>query len=117
MLELIAPLNDEETYQYEALNWLVYDDDLQLPIPETEADANTFIERYVFVSFYFATLKKSISWYNKLNFLSPTGVCDWHSEEIFETTKEKRGIMCDDDDGGGGGIPTSLRVGTFMTMT
>lgn len=101
-------LDDKDTYQHEALLWLVDDDGLDLPIPETQAEKDTLIERYIFAAFYFGAWPNKAAWLETLNFLSPDSVCNWNKNETLDDDGRLQGVVCDDV-----GVPTSLSVGTF----
>jgi len=96
-----------------ALNWIVEEDGLQLPIPgssssggdgdEDDDAAQTLLERYALALFYFAT--NGDGWELKNNFLSPFYHCSWNSaytvglgDSIDVTiSTESQGIICNDD--------------------
>lgn len=79
MLETLMPVSgdlllDESTFQYQAFEWLVFDDPRDLD-PEVTTD-QTIIDRYVAALLYFAT--DGENWVEQYDFLSATHFCDWN---------------------------------------
>ena len=89
--EIVLPIsnNDEslfynkETYQYQSLYWLMYNDEFSSSIPsQTDDGKHTLIVRYVFATFSYSTYNYNdannvntvLSWYNQLNSLSSTSI-------------------------------------------
>lgn len=77
-------LDDNSTAQYQALQWLAYEDPAGLPIKES--NASTLIERYAAAVLYYST--QGDLWSSDLNFLSNSSVCDWNDGEF--------GLTCED---------------------
>ena len=95
LLELLTPisgldkLQDVTTPQYRAMNWILYEDPASYDIRTTDQQA--LIERYIAVTFYFATTiqgKGGVDWYFTLNFLSEFSICDWNNRG------GRKGIFC-----------------------
>ena len=96
-------LNDETSHQLEALNWLVFDDPLQMDFQNEDRDH--ILDRYRCALFYFATGGPD-SWLNDLNFLSDSSVCDWNT--INDVDKGFGGIDCDLE-----GFVSGIVIGTY----
>eukprot|EP00531_Pseudo-nitzschia_arenysensis_P001950 CAMPEP_0116118554 /NCGR_PEP_ID=MMETSP0329-20121206/2165_1 /TAXON_ID=697910 /ORGANISM="Pseudo-nitzschia arenysensis, Strain B593" /LENGTH=521 /DNA_ID=CAMNT_0003612187 /DNA_START=20 /DNA_END=1585 /DNA_ORIENTATION=+ len=91
-----------------ALNWIVEDDAMQLPIPsqtEIESDDPSVAilrQRFGLALFYFAT--NGDQWEEKYNFLSEYDVCKWsssfgllHGEAFGGDQITVKGIICDQE--------------------
>jgi hypothetical protein len=102
LLDLIGPtvtsniqfLQDPETPQYAALEWMADVDEWNLDI--NSLPLQLWVERYVLVLFYLSTNGKT--WREQYNFLQETSVCEW--SELNE------GVICD------GLYVTELNFGT-----
>lgn len=116
--------SDSRTIEYAAMDWIatndewqvIEDDNLPMTTNPNKVDNNNIddvrrivilsevlIERYVMVLFYLSTNGRF--WKNTLNFLLPTSICQWHSNDM--------GVICTND------LPDDARVmeieiGTFM---
>jgi hypothetical protein len=100
-----------------ALDWIVEEDGLQLPIPGSSSSsggggsgddgddgaAQTLLERYALALLYFST--NGDGWELKNNFLSPFDLCTWNSAYTIKLgdsvnvniTLESQGAICNDD--------------------
>jgi hypothetical protein len=76
-------LSSPGTPQYEALNWLVYDDAANLDF-ELIVSPERLLERFVIELLYFSTGGES--WADSLGFLSASPVCRWNEVE--------KGVVC-----------------------
>lgn len=101
-------LNDTTSYQFEAFEWLLYDDKfIPFQQPETEKDIEQIITRYILAVFYFATSRDQ-EWDTRINFLSvDMDVCTWRGV-IGTTMPSDAGVICTADD-----KPFSLLIRTF----
>jgi hypothetical protein len=77
-------LLNETTPQFQALNWLAYQDPAMLPF--TQSNSSTLVERYVAAVFYYSM--GGPQWSNHLDFLSNHSICDWGIESL--------GVFCDE---------------------
>ena len=105
-------LDDGTSYQFRAFEWLVFDDGMQLPVPETTEEVARLTERYILAAFYFATTRGNSTddgngqvWVDGLNFLSSDTVCDW-GVDLF-VSRFNYGVICNGDD-----VPVELHLGT-----
>jgi hypothetical protein len=74
-------LDDESSPQYQAMEWLVNSDGLQLdPVP-----SYGLYQRYIAVVLYFAT--EGELWKQQFRFLTNTSICSWN-------TDDGRGLFC-----------------------
>ena len=80
-----AALETNSTPQFMALEWLAFDDPMDLPIKET--NQTILLERYAAVVMYYAL--DGPNWNDDHNFLSNTTICDWNN---YETNF---GLFCD----------------------
>ena len=90
-------LDDEESGQFQALKWLVYDDEANVTLDTTSA--THAVERYVVASLYFATGGNSWLQLNDV-FLSQDSICDWNDSADL-------GVFCD-----GNGFVNRISIGT-----
>jgi hypothetical protein len=72
----------ETTPQFQALNWLAYEDPAMLPFKQS--NSSTLVERYVAAVVYFST--GGAQWVNQMNFLSNHSICNW--------TLDNNGVLC-----------------------
>ena len=98
LLALIEPLAGTSvksvgTPQYQAIDWLVNSDPLQLDFESRNLDV--VLDRYVMATVYFATGGEK-NWTNKYNFMSKQNVCLWHVPGAAPGEKA-HGIECNDD--------------------
>jgi hypothetical protein len=86
-----STLDDETSAQYQTMQWVVEDDLAQVP-PSEEF---VLIQRYIVALVHFAM--NGPNWWDQLNFLSSSSVCDWNSDggagcycadEVTGTVKE-----------------------------
>jgi hypothetical protein len=80
-------LLDESSYQYQALQWIVFED--EMTAPQSPKFVASLIERYIIALLYFAT--NGPLWKSKYEFLTPRSVCDWN--EVVEG--DLFGAYCD----------------------
>jgi hypothetical protein len=93
LLDLIGPtvtsniklLQDPETLQYAALQWMADVDTWVVDI--NSLPLQLWVERYVLALFYLSTNGKS--WREQYDFLQETSVCGWSDLELNE------GVICD----------------------
>ena len=81
-------LDDETTFQYQALSWLVFEDFRQVPVhPNTRME---LIQRYIMALLYLST--DGPNWKYQAEFLSFRSVCEWNgvTAEFYEI-----GAFCD----------------------
>jgi hypothetical protein len=100
-------LNDPQSTHYDALTWLVEEDEFVLRNPPQDdvVLSTVILERFVVVVFYFST--RGDAWIRLANFLQPqASVCEWHvpSDTITETEEQCDcipapfiGVGCDPD--------------------
>ena len=114
-------LYDESTAQYRALEWLA-NEDAYLPTLLKDTDGNLtydedelsavsrqlFRERYVIVSFYFAT--NGPNWETDLKFLSNSSVCEWPEINEWEDGDLTNAIRCDELSG----LVNYIRLGKHL---
>jgi Leucine-rich repeat (LRR) protein len=90
-----AVLDDVESPQYQALNWLASDFDETFGKDADLSGAVTshrITNRYALATLYFATTVRERSWLFDLNFLSSDHECDWISN-----TGGDAGVVCGGD--------------------
>lgn len=93
-------LSIEGSPQYRALQWMAFEDGLQLAVPEgdkTTDDGYEFITRFALTVLYYST--NGDNWLFSLDFLQPFSVCLWYNVILFEGqgTQEFKGVSCDDN--------------------
>jgi len=77
--------SNPSTAQSKAADFLSAKDELALPIPETEAAAQRFVQRYVLTVFYYAM--DGPEWKNQMNFLSSVDSCFWFQSITLSPTE------------------------------
>jgi hypothetical protein len=82
-------LFNETTPQYQALNWLAFDDPAMLPLKQT--NTSILIGRYVLAVVYYST--GGPDWFDQMHFLSNRSFCDWQPEKPSGKTR----ILCFED--------------------
>lgn len=83
-------LNNPDTPQNQALQWLAYDDQLHLDPNSNSSAAYEIIQRYAATVLYYAT--RGQRWENQCNFLNTTmSICKWNDVE------KKRGLFCHEE--------------------
>ena len=92
-------LNDENSPQFEALNWIANDDPGNLSVGDTPTE--TISARYVAAVLYYAF--KGDDWVEKYNFLSEGDICKWNHDDF--------GILCGSD-----GSVKTLRLCKFRRL-
>ena len=75
-------MNDTDSPQYKALNWIANKDKANMMVGSTANE--TIKQRYVAAVLYFALHGEN--WINKYNFLTPGPICSWNQETL--------GILC-----------------------
>lgn len=83
--------------QYQAVDWLAHDDELQIGIPTDGNDLTSkpgydLLVRYTMAVFYYATTGKS--WSYDLSFLSSKPTCQWY--QTFAPPIGQVGVLCND---------------------
>ena len=93
--------------QYKAAAWIANDDELEMDIPESidEEDSYIFIQRYVMAVFYYAL--GGVGWKRDAAFLSGDDTCEWDFDLALrfpvpgsDTSEFDYGVSCWDDDAG-----------------
>ena len=97
-------LDDPQTPQYKAMEWLAMYDPLDLQFQTMNEDERyTIIQRYVMAVIYYST--NGENWAVDLDFLTNTSICEWPRKDEFYTND---GIQCNEN-----GHVVSLRLGTY----
>jgi hypothetical protein len=81
-------LENVESPQYHAANWIADNDGMKLDIPQY-GEHIAFVERYVMAVFFYAL--DGPHWKHDLNFLSPNHICTWY-EEFKEDVTSGAGV-------------------------
>ena len=93
--------------QYKAAAWIANDDELEMDIPESidEEDSYIFVQRYVMAVFYYAL--GGVGWKRDAAFLSGDDTCEWDFDLALrfpvpgsDTSEFDYGVSCWDDDAG-----------------
>ena len=102
-------VDDEDSPQYKALDWLANVDEWSNE--DREYDVEMLVERYALTAIFYAT--DGENWKNNLDFLSPDlGVCDWRDYIVFSEDFEFwEGVTCDGD-----GFVEEFSICTFVVM-
>ena len=84
LLELLTPISgdailNESTPQFEAFQWMTYEDSAVLLGINSNTPSAVLIDRFVISLLFFAT--GGPDWFDKMNFLTNSSVCDWHSQQ------------------------------------
>jgi hypothetical protein len=82
-------LSSPGTLQYQALNWLSYDDPANLDFELVSSD--DLLERFVMALLYFSTGGED--WADSSGFLSALSVCSWN--EYSDSGSLNFGVLCD----------------------
>ena len=69
--------DDVRSPQSRALNWMVYEDPLQLEPPRSAAETNKIAQRFALTVLFYATGGET--WVSSHNFLSGEDECEWNS--------------------------------------
>jgi hypothetical protein len=80
---------NETTPQFQAFNWLAFEDPAMLPFKQT--NTSILIGRYVLAVVYFST--GGPDWFDQTRFLSNYSFCDWQAEKPSGKTR----ILCYED--------------------
>lgn len=93
--------------QYKAAAWIANDDELEMDIPESidEEDSYIFVQRYVMAVFYYAL--GGVGWKRDAAFLSGDDTCEWDFDLALkfavpgsDISEFDYGVSCWDDDAG-----------------
>jgi hypothetical protein len=82
-------LEDEESPQFQALRWLVYEDEANIDLGTTFAI--NVIERYAVATLFFATNGDTWTSFHNYTFLSEDSVCEWNDADADS------GVFCNFD--------------------
>jgi hypothetical protein len=112
----IAAFTNSDSGEYNALQWLVHEDPLQL---HPKQDAERLLQRYALVSFYYA----SNDWKDETNWLDVTNECTWYgvvcdtnSKKSSETSPSMVVVALEfSNNGYGGTIPPDLTLLNHLT--
>lgn len=94
LVQLLTPVSGESLFnqstpQFQAINWLAFEDNHTFPIQNTSFTVLT--ERYIMALLYLAT--DGANWVSGLEFLSNSSVCEW--PPIEENERETMpGVRC-----------------------
>jgi hypothetical protein len=90
----LASFTNVRSPQYQAVDWMAHDDELELLIPKLSPadsdEAYDFITRYVMAVVYYATAGKD--WKHDLSFLSKKKTCEWY--QVFPSPVGQVGVLC-----------------------
>jgi hypothetical protein len=71
------------TPQNMAVEWMAFDDEFEIAIPDTPKKDSPFVERYALAVFYFST--NGGSWTHGMKFLTGVHHCEWHDDFLTNT--------------------------------
>lgn len=98
---LQGSISDRESFlksdspQSRALRWMLYQDPLQLKVPEKGEDDSQFVQRYILAVFIIALVPSKVR--PSLHLLTETHECDWNSIwKRSDGSTASMGIFCND---------------------
>ena len=93
----VPDMNDPNSPQARAIEWLTEQDPANVPVPIASSvdgsyEAYMYMVRYVMAVNYFAL--GGTNWTNDLQFLMLDDVCDWNADVTTEDIFDRMGVFC-----------------------